>query len=147
MSLDKKIYAENQDELELLVLELSEIKGSLRELSQQVLRIERRIRAVLPAPEKPSKSKHRQRLDGSTARYTIGRLTESAKKGEQIESELRNMTVKGELAVMARELGMTNTKLPPKDDLVRRISTRLRQSASVVGGIQEGVREDSESTG
>ena len=144
MSIDKKIYAGNQDELELMALELSELKGILRELSQQVLRIERRVKAALPAPQKQSKSNPRQRLDESTARRTISRLRERARDGEQIESELRDMTVKNELAVMARELGMTNAKLPPKDDLVRRISTRLRQSASVVSSIHEGVREDSE---
>ena len=144
MSIDKKIYADNQDELELLVLELSEVKGILRELSQQVLRVERRVKAALPASQKPSKSNPRQRLDESAARRTISRLRECARGGEQIESELRNMKVKGELAVMARELGMTNAKLPPKDELIRRISTRLRQSASVVSSIQ-GVREDSES--
>ena len=32
MSLEQKIYAQNQDELELILLELSEIKGVLREL-------------------------------------------------------------------------------------------------------------------
>lgn len=147
MSLERKIYVENQDELEVILLELLEIKGVLRELSQQVLRVERRVKAVLPATEKSPKSKRRQHLDTTAARVTIGRLTERAKEGIQIENELRNMTVKGELAVMARELGMTNTKLPPKDDLIRRISTRLRQSASVVSGIHEGVREERESTG
>ena len=145
MSIDKKIYADNQDDLELLVLELSEVKGILRELSQQVLRIERRVKAALPAPQRQSKSNPRQRLDEGAARRAISRLRERARGGEQIESELRDMTVKNELAVMARELGMTNAKLPPKDDLVRRISTRLRQSASVVSSIHEGVREDSES--
>lgn len=147
MNLEQNIYAQNQDELELIFLELSEIKGVLRELSQQVLRVERRVRAVLPAAEKSPKSKRRQHLDTSAVRLTIGRLTERAREGVQIENELRNMTVKGELAVIARELGMTNTKLPPKDDLVRRISTRVRQSASVVSGIHEGIREESESTG
>ena len=144
MSIDKKIYADNQDDLEMLVLELSEVKGILRELSQQVLRIERRVKVALPRSQKPSKPNPPQRLDESAARRAISRLRERARGGVQIESELRNMTVKGELAVMARELGMTNAKLPPKDDLVRRISTRLRQSASVVNGIREGVREDSE---
>ncbi|MCY4426132.1 MAG: hypothetical protein OXC05_03760 [Halieaceae bacterium] len=145
MNIDKKTYAENQDELEILSLELLEIKGVLRELSQQILRIERRVRAVLPAPEKSQKSNQHQRLDESAAHRTITRLTECAKSGKQIENELRNMTVKGQLAIMARELGMTNTKLPPKDDLIRRISTRIRQSASVVSGIQGGVREENES--
>ena len=147
MSLERKMYVDNRDELELVLLELLEVKSVLRELSQQVLRVERQVRAVLPTTEKSPKSKRRQHLDKTDVRRTIGRLTERAKEGVQIENELRNMTVKGELAVMARELGMTNTKLPPKDDLIRRISTRLRQSASVVSGIYEGVREERESTG
>ena len=70
------------------------------------------------------------------------RLTELADRGGQLESELRRMTVKNELAVLARQLGMTNTKLPPKDELVRRISTRLRQSASVTSGIRGGAQAD-----
>ena len=144
MSIDKKIYANNQDELELLALELSELKGVLRELSQQVLRIERRVKVALPAHQRQPESKPRQRLDESAARRTIARLRERAGDGEQIESELMGMTVKNELAVMARELGMTNAKLPPKDALIRRISSRLRQSASVVSSIREGVREDNE---
>ena len=141
MKLDENICTGRKEELELLVLELSEVKSILRELSQQVLRIERRIRAVLPPPKEVTKSNRHQRLDRSAARCTIGRLTERASNGEQIESELRLMTVKGQLAILARELGMTNTKLPPKDDLIRRISTRLRQSASVASSIREGVEE------
>ena len=54
------------------------------------------------------------------------------------------MTVKNELAVLARELGMTNTKLPPKDELVRRISTRLRQKASVASGFRVGIPQGHE---
>ena len=54
------------------------------------------------------------------------------------------MTVKNELAVLARELGMTNTKLPPKDELVRRISTRLRQKASVASGFRVGTPQGHE---
>ena len=147
MSLDKEICARDHNDLELLALEISEVRSALRELSQQVLRIERRVRAALPPPEKPTRIKRRQRLDGSAARRTIGRLTKRAKYGEQIEVELRDMTVKDELAVLARELGMTNTKLPPKDDLVRRISTRLRQGASVSSGIREGIEETGERVG
>ncbi len=142
MSIEKEVYSDNQNELELIMLELAEVKGILRELSQQVLRIERRTRFALPASHKVSKPAPRDRLNESAARRTINRLRERARCGEQIENDLRNVTVKNELAVMSRELGMTNTKLPPKDDLVRRISTRLRQSVSVVSSIHEGIRED-----
>jgi hypothetical protein len=45
--------------------------------------------------------------------------------------------------LIAKALGMTNDKLPPKDELVRRISTRIRQSASVTTGIQGAIRNDS----
>ena len=134
--------AEDRNELEYLALELSEVKGVLRELSQQLLRIERRLRAALPPPDKPAQPARGKRIDEDAARRLIDRLTERAGAGERIESELRRMTVKGELTALARNLGMTNARLPPKDDLVRRISTRLRQGASVAGGIQEGARED-----
>lgn len=137
------------EELELLALELSEVKSILRELSQQVLRVERRVRAVLPSSQKPPGSNSPKQLDKSAVSSAISQLTERAKKGEQIEDELRDMTVKNGLAVLARELGMTNTKLPPKDELIRRISTRIRQRAHVVYGIREavGVREDSKPVG
>ena len=144
MNSDKKICAKDGDELEYLALELSDVKGVLRELSQQVLRIERRVQAALPPTEKPDRRGRAKRIDEDAARRIVERLTERARKGEQIESELRSMTVKGELAALARNLGMTNAKLPPKDDLVRRISTRLRQSASVASAIREGARESGE---
>lgn len=137
------IFPEPGEELKLLVLELSEVKNILRELSQQVLRVERRVSAALPSSQKPPGSNSPNQLDKSAVSGTISQLTERAKKGEQIEDELRHMTVKNGLAVLARELGMTNTKLPPKDELIRRISTRIRQKARIVYGICEGVREDS----
>ena len=136
-------FPEPGEELKLLALELSKVKNILHELSQQMLRIERRVRAALPSSQKPPGSNGPKQLDKSAVSSTISQLTERAKKGEQIENELRGMTVKNGLAVLARELGMTNTKLPPKDELIRRISTRIRQKARIVYGICEGVREDS----
>ena len=136
------IYPDPGEELELLALELSEVKSILRELSQQVLRVERRVRVALPSSQKPPGSNGPKQLDKSAVSSTISQLTERANKGEQIEDELRHMTVKNGLAVLARELGMTNTKLPPKDELIRRISTRIRQKARIVYGIREAVRED-----
>ena len=143
------VYTEPGEELELLALELSEVKSILRELSQQVLRVERRVRAALPSSQKPPGSNSLRQLDKSAVSSAISQLTERAKKGEQIEDELRGMTVKNGLAVLARELGMTNTKLPPKDELIRRISTRIRQRAHVVYGIREAVtvREDNKPVG
>ena len=137
------MYPQKREDLELLALELSEVKNILRELSQQVLRVERRVKVALPPSQKPTNSNSLRKLDNSAVSSTINDLTERAKKGEQIENELRGMTVKNGLAVLARELGMTNTKLPPKDELIRRLSTRIRQQASVEYGIREGVREDS----
>ena len=128
---------EQQDELEMLVLKLSEVKEALRELSQQILRIERRAKAALPPSRQPKQASNpRRHMDGNAARRIIERLTEHAKNGEPIERELRQMSVKGDLCALARELGMTNTKLPPKDELVRRISSRLRQRVAVAVGIQ-----------
>lgn len=138
-------FPEPGEELKLLTLELSEVKNILREVSQQMLRIERRVRVALSSFQKPPSSNGLKQLDKSAVSSTVSQLTERAKKGEQIEDELRHMAVKNGLAVLARELGMTNTKLPPKDELIRRISTRIRQKAHVVYGIREAVtvREDS----
>ena len=137
------IYTDPGEELKLLALELSEVKNILRELSQQVLRVERRVKVALLSSQKPTSSNSLRKIDNSAVSSTISQLAERANKGEQIEDELRHMTVKNGLAVLARELGMTNTKLPPKDELIRRISTRIRQQARVVYGIREAVRGDS----
>lgn len=136
MNKEKNIWHDQQNDLESLALEISEIKNILRELSQQILRIDRRVRVVLPSPEKfVDKKSARPRLEAKSACAIVSRLTKHARDGEQIEDELRRMNVKDELSILARELGMTNTKLPPKHDLVRRIATRIRQRASVEIGI------------
>ena len=133
-------YAGNREQLEMLALELSEVKDTLQEMSRQLRRIERRANVVLPPPEK-EKKRGRSRIDEKAVRETIDRLTESARKGERIEAALRRMTVKNELAVIASKLGMTNARLPPKDELVRSLAARIRQSAMVRDGFAKAVGE------
>lgn len=124
------------EELELLALEVSEVKDVLRELSQQVLRVDRRVQAALPpASKKRARTSGRPKVTDADAWRIIDNLTKSAQQGGQIEEELQKMTVKGGVAVLARALGLTNSKLPPKDELIRRVSTRLRQRAAVENGI------------
>lgn len=124
------------EELELLAIEISEVKDVLRELSQQVLRIERRVQATLPpSAKKRTTVSGRKKVNETDAWQIIDALTECAKNGEQIEKELRKMTVKGGVIVIAKALGLTNSKPPPKDELIRRVSTRLRQRAAVQNGI------------
>jgi len=118
-------------ELASLAKEISDLKHILRDVSEQISRIDRRLTAVLPSPAKPTKKNVRKPPETNDADSIVNRLTERAIEGEQIENELRRMKVKGELSVLAKTLGMTNTKLPPKHDLVRRISTRIRQRASL----------------
>jgi hypothetical protein len=124
--------------------DIAEVKALLRQASQQLLRIERQLKAALPqripVPKKP-----RQRIDEQGAGEVINRLKERLLRGEQIEGQLRVFTVKPELQRIARLLGMTNTKLPPKDELIRRISTRLRQGVSVTSGISETVTQNHDS--
>ena len=136
MKPEKDLANKSTSDIELLLLEISELRGVLRELSQQVLRIERRVRAVLPQSEIRGR---RQTQVRQSATSIIRKLTERARDGVEIEKDLRRMTVKHELATLARELGMTNTKLPPKDQLIRRISARIRQKVSVTSGIRDGV--------
>lgn len=138
MSQEKKIWNEQQDELELLAQEISEVKCILREVSQQISRIDRRVRAALPSSESLVGKTPPKCLETKETHTIVTELTKRAGAGEQIEHALTRMNVKGELSVLARELGMTNKKLPPKHDLVRRISTRIRQRASVQAGIHEG---------
>ena len=136
-----------KEDLYCLLNEVTEVKEVLRDLSQQVRRIERRISAALPKSSEAHsrqsprvRSKDRSTMDDDAASQGIDQLKLRATKGEQIENHLRKFTVKPELQSIARILGMTNTKLPPKDELVLRISTRLRQSVSVSTGIQDDVR-------
>ena len=138
MSQEKKIWNEQQDELELLTLEISEVKCVLREVSQQISRIDRRVRAALPSSESLFGKNPPKCLETKETHTIVTELTKRARAGEQIEHALTRMNVKGELSVLARELGMTNKKLPPKHDLVRRIATRIRQRASVQASIHEG---------
>lgn len=128
-------------ELELLALELSDVKEALHEISRQVRRIERRVDAALPQASKRTEPVRRVKLDDSVARQTITRMREDAVNGLRIEDELRRMTVKNELVPLARELGLTNAKLPPKDGLVRLIATRIRQGAIVARGFRDAVRD------
>ena len=134
-----------QDQTDILLFaeELADVKELLREASRQLLRIERRVKVAFPGAvsnrsrTRSSASSDRTRLDETAAREVINKLKVGVTKGEQIETKLRDYTVKPELQFIARLLGMTNTKLPPKDELVRRISTRLRQSVSVAAGIHD----------
>lgn len=132
----------DQDDIRLLVKELADVKEVLQENSRQLLRIERQVKAVLSgvAPRNGSRQpapKKRQHLDEPVARRVIDDLKLRASKGEQIETELRGYLVKPDLQILARILGMTNAKLPPKDELIRRISSRLRQSAVLTAGFHE----------
>jgi hypothetical protein len=126
----------DQEAILLLSDDIAEVKALLREASQQLLRIERRLKAALPQ-RAPVSKKPRQQIDEQEAREVINQLKERVLRGEQIESRLRGFSVRPELQRIARVLGMTNTKLPPKDELIRRISTRLRQGVSVTSAISE----------
>jgi hypothetical protein len=133
---------DEKEGVRLLVGELPSVKEIIREASRQLARIERRVRAAFPGVATNvhrgrSKSMRSTHLDEQTAQSVIATLKASASKGVQIENLLRDYSVKPDLQMVARILGMTNTKLPPKDELVRRISTRIRQSVSVTAGFQE----------
>jgi hypothetical protein len=133
----------DKEEVQLLVQELTSIKEIIREASRQLARIERRIRAAFPSVASEIRGRERARsnkgphLNEQSAQGVIAALKASATKGEQIENLLRDYSVRPDLQMVARALGMTNAKLPPKDELVRRISTRIRQSVSVAAGFQE----------
>jgi hypothetical protein len=135
----------SQDEIRLLVQELADVKELLRENSRQLQRIERQVKVAFPSAAASvrtarTSSGKRTHLDEPAAQKVIAHLKEQVVKGEQIETELKRYLVKPDLQIVARILGMTNTKLPPKDELVRRISTRLRQSVSVTAGFHEAAK-------
>ena len=129
----------NQDEIRSLLEELRTVKEILGEVSRQLLRMERRVRAAVPSPNRIGQAGSRKRphLNEETARQVIEKLKETVSKGGQVETQLRDYSVKPDLQTFAKLLGMTNTKLPPKDELVRRISARLRQAVLVTSRIHE----------
>jgi len=131
-----------QDDVRALLDDLAAIKEALRDISRQLLRIERRAKLAIPVTPGTAAvqtrgfaTEQRPRLNEDTAQKLVDDLKDKVSRGEQVETRLKSYSVKPELQVVARILGITNTKLPPKDELIRRISTRLRQSVSVMTGI------------
>jgi hypothetical protein len=118
--------------LSQIASELRETKELLREISRDILRIERRLKALLPGTEirrpttKPGIIK-----DDTSASQLVDELKRDLERGVQIEGRLRGFAMRPDLQRVASLLGMTNAKLPPKDELVRRIATRLRQNLTM----------------
>ena len=118
------IFGDKAEYVQKLADEIADLKGVLQDMSQQVRRIERRIDLVLPDSAKAKKRKigthtgpkKSHDLSAVQARQTVDRLTDELRDGKSIQAELREMTVKHGLKLIARELGMTNTALPPKDE-------------------------------
>jgi hypothetical protein len=132
---------DDADDIRSMLDEIGAIKEILRDLSRQLLRIERRVKASFQSNARLSADQGAGRkersLNEQSAGQVIEKLKEKVSKGEQVETQLKQYSVKPDLQIIARLLGMTNTKLPPKDELIRRISTRLRQSVSVITGIRD----------
>lgn len=126
-----------EDDILLILEELSDVKATLKQASQQMLRIERRVKAALPKSASVNSAARatRVRLNDVSAITVISSLKEMLANGQDIERKLFDYSVKPDLQSIARALGMTNTKLPSKDELVRRIAARLRQGVSVSAGL------------
>jgi hypothetical protein len=72
----------NQDDIRSLLEELGTVKEILRELSRQLLRMERRVRIAIPATASASASRmKRPHLNGQTAREILEKLKEGVSKG------------------------------------------------------------------
>lgn len=144
---DDSFWGDKDERVERLASEVAELKGVLQDVSQQVRRIERNIRLMLyeqrgkktcnSPVSRPNLHSKAQTLSESKARETIKRMTKELEVGKSIQAELRNMTMKHELTPIARVLGMTNTALPPKTELVLRIITRLRQTVMLTENIRK----------
>ena len=143
-------WGDKLEYVERLASEVAGLKGVLQDISQQVRRIERRIDLILPEGKRAkdrkasaagkNSSEKPPTLSEVEARKTIDQLKnrlESGESTEPIQSELRNMTMKHGLTPIARVFGMTNTKLPPKSELILNIITRLRQSVMLTENIRK----------
>jgi hypothetical protein len=122
------------EDMESVLLELMEVRDTLKAIQQQTSRMERRLKVAMGVGSQASKQ-NRPHLRQEDARSVIQSLRGQLESGVQIERELQKYSVKPDLQYIASELGLTNAKLPPKDELVRRISTRLRQAAAISAGI------------
>ncbi|WP_424948095.1 hypothetical protein [Candidatus Spongiihabitans sp.] len=140
-------WGDKTEYIERLANEVTDLKNVLVGLSQQVRRIERRIDLILPekrSAKLSDASAGRERraektptMSETQARQTIDRLTQCLIDKKPIDAELRAMTMKHGLTPIAREFGMTNTKLPPKTELIMNIITRLRQSVMLTENIRK----------
>ena len=143
-------WGDKLEYVERLASEVAGLKGVLQDISQQVRRIERRIDLILPEGKRAKDRKASAAYKNSSekpptmseveARKTIDKFKnrlESGESTEPIQSELRNMTMKHGLTPIARVFGMTNTKLPPKSELILNIITRLRQSVMLTENIRK----------
>ena len=128
------------EELLLVAEEIAGLKSIVREVSGQLNRMERRVKTALsakkvesarPAVRKPPIDGNASKLNDESARILLSKMAEQARAGgkdELIEERLRAMTVKGELAVIARALGLTYAKFP-KSELIRMIMVKIREEA------------------
>lgn len=137
--------SDDPKQLQALAAEAADLRHILVGLTQQVRRMERHIKASLPDAASGGDVADAPRLDKaseSEVDKVVRHLKASMVEGENIAPALRAMTVKHGLAPIARYYGMTNTALPPKDELVLNIITRMRQSVI----ISEGFRKLAEDT-
>lgn len=132
--LERRQEEEKREDLQrmgVIAQELAELKDIMREVSSRVRRVERRVESVLAPPATAFRARMQQLRTLEETHRLIDHLIERAGADEQIEDELGNYSVKGGLAEVARELGLANTRLPPRDDLIPIIATRLREIAHV----------------
>jgi len=125
------------DDIRALRQEIEALREVVQEVARQLLRIERRVRAAIPGAvgRRPKTGTNRPHVIEQTIPKIIEELKSKIQRDEQIDGQLRQYLVKPELEALARNLGIAGAKLPPKDELIRRISARLRQSVLVAAGI------------
>lgn len=130
----KALDADRRRVVEELAQELVDTRNMLDEVSARFRKVERRVKSALPPSSKAALEEKPKIRTSGEARRLIDRLTQDAMFHKPIKHELRNLPVKDGLALIARELGLTNTALPPKAELIIRIATRINQKAIFRGG-------------
>ena len=130
------------EELLRVVEEIAGMKNVVREVSDQLRRMERRVKTALAvrpgtagaraavrppsAVRASSAANGASRMSEEAARAMLEKMTEQTRRGESVEEQLRAMTVKGDLAAIARVLGLTYAKFP-KSELIRMILVKIRE--------------------
>lgn len=140
---EESVFRSNEQELQRLTQEITEIKSSISAISASVGHIEKHVKRSFGVPLKPktpskdlpiAKKKEQSKAEATiTAEQALSIFDElsssfNRKNPQEIENKLQEMIVPN-LKLMAHELGITFSTRPSKKALYEGILGRLNERA------------------